>query len=85
MPIYEISCRACGFAGEVIAPATPDRAACPSCGGSDTEKRISATSTLTGQGRQSRPGPGDSGCCGEKPGAAAAGGCAGPGSCCGRN
>ncbi len=81
MPIFEISCRACGYAGEVIELVAGDKAACPSCGGTDTEKRISAPSTLTGQVRQTHPGPKDTGCCGQSP---ASSGCAGPGSCCGR-
>jgi putative FmdB family regulatory protein len=80
MPIYEIRCTECGFSGEVLAPvgALP---ACPQCGGENTEKLLTVTSTLTGQARTSVPGPKDHGCCGSRPEQA---GCAGPGSCCGR-
>jgi putative FmdB family regulatory protein len=80
MPIYEILCRECKYSGEVIAPsgAHPN---CPRCGGADTEKLMTATSTLTGQARKSMPGASDHGCCGSKPSQA---GCAGPGSCCGK-
>ena len=82
MPIYDIHCSACGFEGEVLELNASAEPLCPICGGRETEKRISATSTLTGKGRQSMPGPGDTGCCGSSPGHA---GCAGPGSCCGKN
>ncbi|KJS33236.1 MAG: FmdB family transcriptional regulator [Desulfatitalea sp. BRH_c12] len=54
---------------------------CPDCGGTDTQKLMSATSSLTGKAGQPLPGPGDTGCCGQHPGHT---GCAGPGSCCGK-
>ena len=54
---------------------------CPECGGEDTEKIMSATSSLTGHEARSIPGPHDTGCCGQSPGQAS---CAGPGSCCGK-
>ena len=82
MPIFEIRCEACGYAGEVL---VTDRSApmiCPSCGSQKTTKLMSATSSLTGRGAQPLPGPGDTACCGSHPGEAS--GCAGPGSCCGR-
>lgn len=82
MPLHDITCRACGFMGESLSLSSSAQPVCPSCGSQDTEKHIAASSTLTGKTRQRVPGPGDTGCCGSSPGAA---GCAGPGSCCGKN
>ncbi len=81
MPIYEIECADCGFSGEVIASITQTSPLCPSCNGSNTHKRMAATSSLTGKAESGLPGPSDTGCCGSKPQHA---GCAGPGSCCGK-
>jgi hypothetical protein len=55
---------------------------CPECGSVRMTKLMSATSAITGQSGQRLPGPGDTACCGSRPGEAS--GCAGPGSCCGR-
>jgi len=81
MPIYDIVCNDCGFSGEVITPAGREEAACPSCQGNNTSKRLTAPSPLTGKALMSLPGPRDTACCGSSPGHA---GCAGPGSCCGK-
>lgn len=81
MPIFDIRCSACGYQGEVLVLTSQDPLTCPGCGGSQTEKQMSPTSTLTGGTRRQMPGPGDHGCCGSRPAEA---GCAGPGSCCGR-
>jgi putative FmdB family regulatory protein len=81
MPIYEIQCRSCGRIGEVLVTASHTPLVCPTCGGSDTAKVMSATSSLTGRTGTHLPGPGDTACCGQHPGQA---GCAGPGSCCGK-
>jgi putative FmdB family regulatory protein len=81
MPIYEIKCNQCRYTGETL---VLDRSAgllCPQCGAQDVQKLMSATSSLTGHSPQSYPGPMDSACCGDHP---PAGGCAGPGSCCGK-
>ena len=81
MPIYEIRCAACGYAGEVIHLDRSEALACPSCGAAASPE-LSPTSSLTGKaGGQGLPGPGDTGCCGSTPGHS---GCAGPGSCCGK-
>lgn len=80
MPIYEVKCHDCGRSGEVLVTSTGAPLVCPHCQGTNTEKLMSQTSPLTGQARQSMPGPGDHGCCGSTPSQA---GCAGPGSCCG--
>lgn len=81
MPIHEIVCKQCGYDGETISLAAGAELTCPACGGSEVEKRISATSSSTGKGPHGLPGPGDTACCGASPGH---GGCAGPGSCCGK-
>jgi hypothetical protein len=43
---------------------------------------MSTPSSLTGKTPQAVPGPGDTACCGRSVSEA---GCAGPGSCCGKN
>ncbi|MEA4855688.1 MAG: FmdB family zinc ribbon protein [Solidesulfovibrio sp.] len=80
MPIYDIECPGCGYAGEVIRPGAEDAPACPRCG-APAVKLLSPTSSLTGKTATGLPGPSDHGCCGSRPGQA---GCAGPGSCCGK-
>ncbi len=82
MPIHDIVCNQCGYSGELITLDANADLQCPSCGGSDVTRQLSATSSLTGKTGQSLPGPGDTACCGSSPGHA---GCAGPGSCCGKN
>lgn len=82
MPIYEIHCSDCGYDGEVLVLGSEEKLECPECGGANTQKVMSPTSSLTGRTGQKLPGPGDTACCGSAPGHA---GCAGPGSCCGRN
>ena len=81
MPIYDVKCAACGAESEVLVSSVDSKINCPSCGAPDPAKLMSATSSLTGSNPQGMPGPGDHTCCGSAPGA---GGCAGPGSCCGK-
>jgi putative FmdB family regulatory protein len=81
MPIYEIHCRACGHSGEVMVARSSDACPCPCCGARDTERLMSAPSSLSGAPSQRLPGPDDAVCCGQHPRQA---GCDGPGSCCGR-
>lgn len=81
MPIRDIRCNACGREAEVILIASGESPSCPDCGSSDVTVVMSATSSRTGHAAQGLPGPADTGCCGSRPGT---GGCAGPGSCCGR-
>ncbi len=81
MPIYEIACKECFQVSEVLVPSADQPVACPGCGSVQTERLMSATSSLTGRNTASFPGAGDTTCCGNAPGAA---GCAGPGSCCGK-
>jgi putative FmdB family regulatory protein len=82
MPIYEIICKSCRYQGEVLELSSATMPACPACGSPQTEKLMSATSSLTGREGQAMPGPADTTCCGHGPGVA---GCSGPGSCCGKN
>ncbi|MCF8069835.1 MAG: zinc ribbon domain-containing protein [Desulfobacterales bacterium] len=82
MPIYEISCDDCGFSGEIIIVNSGDALVCPQCNSKNTARLMSPTSSLTGKTVPSVPGPGDTSCCGSSPSQA---GCAGPGSCCGKN
>lgn len=81
MPIYEIKCRDCGRVGEVLVLQSGPALVCPDCGGANTEKLMSAPSSLTGRPGLDLPGSGDRACCGSSPAEA---GCAGPGSCCGK-
>ncbi len=81
MPIFDIHCSDCGHEGEVLHIDSRPEVTCPECGGLNTEKRMSVTSSLTGSTAKNLPGAGDTGCCGSAPGHA---GCAGPGSCCGK-
>ena len=82
MPIFDIHCRSCGYQGEVLVLSSEAALTCPACGGSDAEKHMSPTSTLTGSASRRMPGSKDHSCCGSRPAEA---GCAGPGSCCGRS
>jgi putative FmdB family regulatory protein len=82
MPIYDVECRDCGHAGEVISLSGGTPLTCPQCGGPNVHKRLTATSALTGKTPKAYPGPGDTACCGTSPDHA---GCSGPGSCCGKS
>jgi putative FmdB family regulatory protein len=83
MPIYEYKCLDCGKVSEILVFSSGPEVSCPECGSLSMEKLMSATSSLTGKSGTGRlPGPGDTACCGSRPGEAA--GCAGPGSCCGK-
>jgi putative FmdB family regulatory protein len=81
MPIYDIVCPDCGYAGELIVTRSQDPLVCPQCGKNNAVKQLSATSSLTGRTPKTYPGPSDHSCCGSTPSQA---GCAGPGSCCGK-
>ena len=71
MPIYEYVCRACGHEFEALVFGS-ERAACPSCAGSELEKRFSAFAAPAAGARE-LPGPGACGTCGDPrgPGACA--------------
>jgi putative FmdB family regulatory protein len=81
MPIFEYLCLNCGKVTEVLIAVPEDKPQCQSCGGGKLKKMISAHSSLSGASTTSLPGAGDTACCGTSPMQA---GCAGPGSCCGK-
>ena len=56
MPIFEIECSDCKYKGEVLVIERSAPMICPSCGGSNTAKLISATSSLTGRSAHPLPG-----------------------------
>ena len=82
MPIFEFLCADCGATSEVLIAASDEIPNCKTCGSANLKKLLSATSPLSGAGRRGIPGQGDTTCCGTS---AANAGCAGPGSCCGKN
>ncbi len=82
MPIFEFLCTECGEISEVLVTSSDGSPACKSCGSAKLKKLLSATSSLSGAARRGLPGPSDTACCGSSPAHA---GCAGPGSCCGKN
>ena len=81
MPIYEYRCLDCGALSEILVVASGDKPRCNGCGSGKLEKMISAHSSMSGLTASKFPGPGDTACCGSSPTYA---GCAGPGSCCGK-
>jgi putative FmdB family regulatory protein len=83
MPIYEFECQECGKFSEIIVFGSADSPKCRYCGSQHMKKRLSAHSSMSGPSKNRMPGLGDTACCGSSPGHAA--GCAGPGSCCGKN
>ncbi len=83
MPIYEYQCEDCGNVFEALVFSGQTDSTCPKCGSSRLVKLMSPSAAYSGASSSSLPGPGDTGCCGYKPGEAP--GCSGPGSCCGRN
>jgi putative FmdB family regulatory protein len=82
MPIFEFMCAECGATSEVLVASSNESPACKACGSTKLKKLLSATSSLSGAARHGLPGAGDTACCGSSPAHA---GCAGPGSCCGKN
>ncbi|MBU0993203.1 MAG: zinc ribbon domain-containing protein [Proteobacteria bacterium] len=83
MPLYDYQCEDCGKLSEILIFGQEDTPTCRSCGSHQMKKLISAHSSMSGPVKNSMPGLGDTACCGSAPGQAA--GCAGPGSCCGKN
>jgi putative FmdB family regulatory protein len=82
MPIFEYLCLDCGKTSEIIIIGSDDSPRCDFCNSHHLEKLISAHSSMSGPLKNSMPGLGDTTCCGSSPGES---GCAGPGSCCGKN
>jgi putative FmdB family regulatory protein len=83
MPLFDYFCEDCGKTTEILITNSQDTPACTHCGSGNLKKLLSAHSSMSGPAKNSLPGLGDTACCGSAPGQAA--GCAGPGSCCGRN
>jgi putative FmdB family regulatory protein len=81
MPIYEYLCQDCGETSEQLIFSGDQEVSCTHCGSKRLKKLLSAQSSLSGPAPSGLPGPGDTPCCGSSPSQA---GCAGPGSCCGR-
>jgi putative FmdB family regulatory protein len=82
MPLYDFICADCGKESEILIALSDDQPRCKECGSLNLEKKISAPSSFSGNATSAFPGPGDTSCCGSNPSDA---GCAGPGSCCGKN
>ena len=83
MPLFDYQCGECGEFSEVLIFGDEEGLQCKYCGSENMTKCLSAHSSMSGATKFSMPGSGDTGCCGSAPGQAA--GCAGPGSCCGKN
>lgn len=82
MPIYDFLCADCGTEVEILMTSSEDVPVCSKCGSKNLEKKMSVTSSFSGNASSGFPGPGDTSCCGSNPAQA---GCAGPGSCCGKS
>lgn len=83
MPLFDFLCIDCGEMSEILVTGGGDAVSCRKCGSKNLKKMLSAHSSLSGPRSASMPGAGDTACCGSAPGMGA--GCAGPGSCCGKN
>lgn len=82
MPLFDFLCSECGKISEVLITSSDESPICTACGSMKLKKLLGAPSSLSGAARQGFPGPGDTSCCGTS---AIRAGCAGPGSCCGKN
>lgn len=82
MPLFDYLCLDCGKLSEILITGSGDPLQCQGCGSSNLKKLLSAHSSLSGASKSTLPGAGDTSCCGTTPVEA---GCAGPGSCCGKN
>jgi hypothetical protein len=83
MPIFEYLCLDCKKSGESLIINLDEQPKCGFCDSSNVEKLLSAHSSMSGPTKNTVPGLGDTACCGSSPNEAT--GCAGPGSCCGKN
>jgi putative FmdB family regulatory protein len=83
MPLFDYQCLDCGKIVEILVSNKKDEPVCSACGSTRMKKLLSAHSSLSGPLKNNKPGFGDTACCGSKPGQV--NGCAGPGSCCGKN
>ena len=83
MPLFEYLCQDCGQQSEILVTASTGQPGCQACGSKNLKKLLSAHASPSVGSSHRLPGPGDTACCGSEPGHAH--GCAGPGSCCGKN
>lgn len=83
MPLFDYFCEDCRNTSEILVSGPENMLVCKNCGSRNLKKLLSAHSSYSGNSRNSYPGPKDTACCGSVPGEAD--GCAGPGSCCGKN
>ncbi|MDY6988426.1 MAG: zinc ribbon domain-containing protein [Thermodesulfobacteriota bacterium] len=81
MPLFDYQCLDCGKRSEVLIAGSDEDPQCQACGSTNLKRLLSAHSSMSGPSKNRVPGPGDTTCCGSTPGQ---GGCAGPGSCCGK-
>lgn len=82
MPLFDYICTECGKENEILIASSDDKPKCEHCGSLKLDKTMSVPSNFSGSAVSRFPGHGDTSCCGSLPSGA---GCAGPGSCCGRN
>jgi putative FmdB family regulatory protein len=82
MPLFDYLCRDCGKTSEILVSGSTDQLECSHCSSTALSKLLSAPSAISGVPKHALPGPTDRGCCGSSPGEAP--GCAGPGTCCGK-
>ena len=83
MPLFEYLCQDCGQMSEILVSGSASQPQCQACGSANLKKLLSAHASPAVGSKDRLPGPGDTACCGSAPGHAQ--GCAGPGSCCGKN
>lgn len=81
MPLFEYLCSDCGQVSEMLILNKTDVPKCQACQSKNVKKLLSAHSSYTGASGTRLPGHGNTPCCGSSPSEA---GCAGPGSCCGK-
>jgi putative FmdB family regulatory protein len=63
MPLYEYACKSCASHFEVLVRAS-DTPECPSCHGTDLERRLSVFAAHTGGSEPAKAGPYATGPCG---------------------
>jgi len=81
MPLFEFNCLDCGAVSELLVSLSDSQPQCQQCGSTRMQKKLSVPSSLSGVAKNTVPTAKEHGCCGVSPSEA---GCAGPGSCCGK-
>ena len=67
MPIYDFLCNDCGSEVEIFIALSDDIPVCSKCGSKNLVKKMSVTSSFSGNASAGFPGPDDTGCCGSNP------------------